>query len=113
MYIAEASCQKKARYICVASENCSHAGRRDNIIHHVLRRHVEKSLIPHGCNLCGYRCPSLGMLKGHRSWYSPHATAMKKAAADGKQINEDKMEYHSDNPVNVEELIKKVDSEYL
>ena len=83
--------------------------RRQAIIH-VLRKHVDKSRVPHGCNLCGYKCDSFRNLKGHRTRYSPHLNAFKKATARGEQINEDKMEYHSGNPVKVDNLIEKVEN---
>ena len=95
----------------MASENCSYVGQHSLTTRHVLRNHVDKSSVPHRCNLCGYKCASLGMLKGHRSWYKAHINAMERAAASGKKINEDKEENHSNNPVNLEELMEKVTGE--
>ena len=77
---------------------------------HVLRNHVDKSKVPHVCSLCDYKCESQSRLKGHRNWYRPHKRALKRVAANGKRINEDKMEYHSSHPVNVSELIEKIEN---
>ena len=38
-----------------------------------------------------------------------HRNALNRAAANGKTINEDKMEYHSKNPVNRDELLEVAD----
>ena len=76
---------------------------------HVLRHHVDEKQVPHGCKLCGYKCDTLALLKGHRKRYSPHKTALNRAAANGKRVNEDQMEYHSKNPVSIEELIEVTD----
>ena len=81
---------------------------RRNTVTHVLKIHVDKSRVPHVCNLCNYKCESLGSLKGHRSWHSPHLITVRRAAANGKLINEDKMEYHGSNPVNLNKLIERV-----
>ena len=117
LFIAEIRSRQEYRppYKCIADETCSYIGsQRFKTVKHVLKNHVDKSRVPHGCSLCRFRCDSLGMLKGHRSWYGPHVKAMKRAAASGNKINEDKEEYHSSNPVNLEELIKRVDcGEYL
>ena len=85
MCIAEASYHKNAPYICVASENCLYVGRCDHTIRHVLWHYVEKSRVPHGCNLCGYRCRNPIQLKAHRSSYEQHINALKKSVADGKK----------------------------
>ena len=81
--------QRKIPYRCIAEDNCSHVGnRRRDTVRHVLRKHVDKSSVPQGCNLCDYKCESLSLLKGHHSWYDTHAKAMKTVAARGEQINE-------------------------
>ena len=76
---------------------------------HVLRHHVDEKRVPHACILCGYKCEALKHLKSHRNRHVPHKTALNRAAANGKRVNEDKMEYHSKNPVNVDELIEVAD----
>ena len=38
-----------------------------------------------------------------------HHRALNRAAANGKRVDEDKMEYHSRNPFNVDELIEVAD----
>ena len=58
------------------------------------------------CNLCGFRCATTAALKGHRSRHRSHQRALDRAVANGKRINEDKMEYHSKNPVNLDELVE-------
>ena len=61
------------------------------------------------CNLCGFKCATLAKLTGHRTTYTMHRNALNRAAANGKTVNEDKMEYHSKNPVNLDELIGVAD----
>ena len=75
----------------------------------VLRHHVDEKRVPHACILCGYKCDTLTGLKGHRSTYRSHRNALNRAVANGKSVNEDKMEYHSKNPVNLDELIEVAD----
>ena len=70
---------------------------------------MDERRVPHLCTLCGFRCETLAGLKGHRSSYNTHRNALNRAAANGKRVNEDKMEYHSKNPVNVDELIEVAD----
>ena len=101
-------------YRCIADNKCTYSGsERRSAAHHVIRRHTDESRVPHGCSLCGYKCENLTHLKSHRNWYNPHIRAMKRAAAGGRKINEDKEEYHSSNPVNVDEFIEKDEGEYI
>ena len=70
---------------------------------------MDKEHVPYMCNLCGFKCATLAKLTGHRTTYTMHRNAMNRAAANGTRVNEDKMEYHSKNPVNVDELIEVAD----
>ena len=74
---------------------------------------MDEKRVPHMCTLCGYKCDTIGLLKGHRGWYPMHQRALNRAAANGKRINEDMMEYQSRNPVNVDELIELADCDSI
>ena len=112
MFVSGTPFEERSRpypYRYIADDSCTYSGsERSSAVHHILRRLTEKPRVPHGCNLCGYRCENLTHLKGHRNFYKPHRLAMKRADASGKKISEDKEEYHSKNPVNVDELIERV-----
>ena len=99
-------------YRCIVDNKCTYSNSsRRHAGKHVLRHHTDESRVAHGCRLCGFRCKTLSQLKSHRSWHRPHIAAIKRAATCGKKINEGKMGYRSNNPVNLDELIEKDEGE--
>ena len=87
-------------------EGCNYVQRRDKTVTHVLRHHIVEERVPHMCTLCGFRCCTVRRLKGHRTTHSPHKNALKRTREEGRVVNEDDMEFHSENPVNVNRHIE-------
>ncbi len=60
--------------------------------------------VPHHCALCSFRCESAERLAAHRT-HAQHRAALKAAQDAGRDVDEDAAELHSDNPVNVDQLV--------